>query len=195
MDDIIRVGVTAVQGAFAEHCSMLCKLGAQPVEIRSTADLDADIDGLILPGGESTAQGKLLRESGLFERIRAMLENGLPVYGTCAGMILLAKEIENDSRQHFAVMDITVKRNAYGRQLGSFTAYGTFAGKGPILMPFIRAPYISHVGKNVEVLATEKGSPTAAREKNMLVTAFHPEVTEDGTVHRYFLEMIRNRIK
>ncbi len=190
MKPALKIGVLAVQGAFAEHCSMLRKIGASPVEVRAVADLDTHIDGLIFPGGESTAQGKLLRESGLYEKIRPMLEGGIPVYGTCAGMILLAKEIENDDRRHFAVMDITVRRNAYGRQLGSFTTYGLFAGKGPIPMPFIRAPYISAVGSGVEILSRERGLITGAREKNMLATSFHPEITDDPTVHIYFLSMI-----
>lgn len=187
----VKIGVSAVQGAFAEHCTMLCRIGALPVEIKELSDLDGGIDGLILPGGESTAQGRLLRESGLFDRLKVMIEQGLPVYGTCAGMILLAKEIENDDRRHFAVMDITVRRNAYGRQLGSFMAYGMFAGRGPIPMPFIRAPQISRAGTGVEVLSEENGAATAARQSNMLVTAFHPEVTDDPTVHLYFLEMVR----
>ena len=190
MKQALKIGVIAVQGAFAEHCSMLMRIGAQPVEVRNVADLDADVDGLIFPGGESTAQGKLLRESGLYDKILPMLKDGLPAYGTCAGMILLAKEIENDSRRHFAVMDIAVVRNAYGRQLGSFTAYGIFAGKGPIPMPFIRAPYISRAGSGVEVLSREKGLITGAREKNILVTSFHPEITDDPSVHNYFLSMI-----
>jgi len=184
-----KIGVIALQGAFFEHCCMLRKIGAQPVEIRSVTDLGVNIDGLIFPGGESTAQGKLLRESGLYGKILPMIKDGLPVYGTCAGMILLAKEIENDTRRHFAVMDITVVRNAYGRQLGSFTTHGMFAGLGPIPMPFIRAPYISRAGSKTEVLSREKGLITGARENNMLVTSFHPEITDDPTVHSYFLSM------
>ena len=122
--------------------------------------------------------------------ILPMIQGGLPVYGTCAGMVLLAKRIENDDRKHFAVMDITVRRNAYGRQLGSFMTTGDFAGMGNIPMYFIRAPYISSAGKNVLVLSSEDGAITAAREANMLVTSFHPEVTDDLTVHSYFLSMI-----
>ena len=153
-------------------------------------DLSQNIDGLIFPGGESTAQGKLLRESGLFDLILPLIRGGLPVYGTCAGMVLLAKRIENDDRKHFAVMDIAVRRNAYGRQLGSFMTTGDFAGMGDIPMSFIRAPYISSAGKDVVVLSSEDGAITAAREANMLVTSFHPEVTDDLTVHSYFLSMI-----
>ena len=190
MDRIFTVGVVAVQGAFEEHCSALGKLGVSVKEIRSVSDLSQNIDGLIFPGGESTAQGKLLRESGLFDMILPIIKGGLPVYGTCAGMVLLAKRIENDERKHFAVMDITVKRNAYGRQLGSFVTTGDFGNMGKIPMYFIRAPYISSVGKDVVVLSSESGAITAAREANMLVTSFHPEVTDDLTVHSYFLSMI-----
>ena len=190
MDRIFTVGVVAVQGAFEEHCSALGKLGVSVKEIRSVSDLSQNIEGLIFPGGESTAQGKLLRESGLFDMILPMIKGWLPVYGTCAGMVLLAKRIENDERKHFAVMDITVKRNAYGRQLGSFMTKGDFGGMGDIPMYFIRAPYISSVGKDVVVLSSESGAITAAREANMLVTSFHPEVTDDLTVHSYFLSMI-----
>ena len=190
MDRSFTVGVVAVQGAFEEHCSALGKLGVSVKEIRSVSDLYQNIDGLIFPGGESTAQGKLLRESGLFDMILPMIKGGLPVYGTCAGMVLLAKRIENDERKHFAVMDITVKRNAYGRQLGSFMTTGDFGDMGRIPMYFIRAPYISSVGKDVVVLSSENGAITAAREANMLVTSFHPEITDDLTVHSYFLSMI-----
>ena len=190
MNRIFTVGVVAVQGAFEEHCSALGKLGVSVKEIRSPSDLSPNIDGLIFPGGESTAQGKLLRESGLFDMILPIIKGGLPVYGTCAGMVLLAKRIENDERKHFAVMDITVKRNAYGRQLGSFVTTGDFGDMGKIPMYFIRAPYISSVGKDVVVLSSESGAITAAREANMLVTSFHPEVTDDLTVHSYFLSMI-----
>lgn len=190
MDRFFTVGVVAVQGAFEEHCSALRKLGVSVKEIRSASDLSTKIDGLVFPGGESTAQGKLLRESGLFDLILPMIKGGLPVYGTCAGMVLLAKRIENDDRRHFAVMDITVKRNAYGRQMGSFMTRGDFGGMGDIPMYFIRAPYISSVGKDVVILSSENGAITAAREANMLVTSFHPEVTDDLTVHSYFLSMI-----
>ena len=191
MNRIFTVGVVAVQGAFEEHCSALGKLGVSVKEIRSPSDLSPNIDGLIFPGGESTAQGKLLRESGLFDMILPMIKGGLPVYGPCAGMVLLAKRIENDDRKHFAVMDITVKRNAYGRQLGSFMTTGDFGGMGKIPMYFIRAPYISSVGKDVMILSSDNGVITAAREANMLVTSFHPEITDDLTVHSYFLSMMQ----
>ena len=190
MGKIFTVGVVAVQGAFEEHCSALGRLGVSVREIRSSLDLSQNIDGLIFPGGESTAQGKLLRESGLFDLILPLIRGGLPVYGTCAGMVLLAKRIENEDRKHFEVMDIAVRRNAYGRQMGRFMTSGDFAGMGDIPMSFIRAPYISSAGKDVVVLSSEDGAITAAREANMLVTSFHPAVTDDLTVHSYFLSMI-----
>ncbi|MDY2984690.1 MAG: pyridoxal 5'-phosphate synthase glutaminase subunit PdxT [Synergistes jonesii] len=184
-----RIGICAVQGAFAEHCAALERIGAVTVIIRGKEELRG-LDALVLPGGESTAQGLLLRALGLFEPMRKMIKEGLPAYGTCAGMILLAKDIENDSRRHLAIMDIKVRRNGYGRQLSSFNVRGTFAGLDDVEMPFIRAPYISGTGSGVEVLAETDGLATAARENNMLVTAFHPEVTDDTRVHEYFLSMI-----
>ncbi len=190
MERVLEVGVLALQGAFEEHCRVLEKLGARAREIRAVSDLSPKPDGLIFPGGESTAQGKLLRDTGLFDVILPMIKDGLPVYGTCAGMVLLAKKIENDDTSHFAVMDITVRRNAYGRQLGSFVTSGVFAGMGKIPMYFIRAPYISSAGNDVVVLSSNRGAITAAREANMLVTSFHPEITDDTRVHSYFLSMI-----
>lgn len=185
----LKVGVLAVQGAFAEHCAIVRKLGAEAAEIRAVSDIEG-IDALILPGGESTVQGKLLKELGLFSRLKSMIAQGLPVYGTCAGMILLAAEIENDSRRHFAVMDISVRRNAYGRQLGSTLIRGSFADMEDVPMPFIRAPYIYKTGTGVEILSRRQGFTTAVRQGKMLATAFHPEMTCDLRVHQYFLEMI-----
>ena len=147
-----EIGILAVQGAFAEHASMLETLGAGTHLIRQAADLQIPMDGLVLPGGESTVQGKLLRELGLFEPLKEKIEEGLPVFGTCAGMILLAKKLEADPVRHFGVMDITVRRNAYGRQLGSFLAHEKFGDLGEISMPFIRAPYISEVGPGVVLI-------------------------------------------
>lgn len=187
----MRVGVLALQGAFIEHENMLSPLGAEPFEIRKTTDLNAPIDGLIIPGGESTVQGKLLRELGLFEPVRELITGGLPVLGTCAGLLLLARQIENDSRVHLATMNIKAVRNAYGRQLGSFIASAPFRGIGDIPMTFIRAPYIESVYGNAEVLAYVGGRAVAAREGNQLVTAFHPELTGDNRVHRYFIDMVK----
>lgn len=186
----MKVGVLALQGAFIEHANALKKLGVEPVLIRNVRDLEG-IKGLILPGGESTAIGKLLVDLNLMIPIKILIENGLPTFGTCAGMILLAKNLSNDSRKHLGVMDITVKRNAYGRQNDSFSTEEPFKGIEPkVEMVFIRAPYIESVGKNVEILAEVDSNIVAAREKNMLVTSFHPELTSDLKVHEYFLNMI-----
>lgn len=184
------VGVLALQGAFAEHISMLRRLGADCVELRQKADLRHDIDALVLPGGESTVQGKLLRELDMFDTLRSAINGGLPVLGTCAGLLLLAKDIQNDDRRHFATMDITAVRNAYGRQLGSFNAEAELKGIGRVPMTFIRAPYISRVGSEAEILAETNGRIVAARQGNQLVTAFHPELTDDTRVHELFLSMV-----
>ncbi len=187
----MQIGVLALQGAFIEHEQMLSALGADSFEIRQLADLARPMDGLIIPGGESTVQGKLLHDLGLFEPLQKMLQAGLPVFGTCAGLLLLAKHIANDERRHLATLDVTAVRNAYGRQLGSFHTVSPFADRGEIPMTFIRAPYIASVGANVEVLATVDGHIVAAREGKQLVTAFHPELTGDLTVHQYFLDMLK----
>lgn len=192
----MKIGVLALQGAFAEHRKMLKKLGIQSFEIRKKSDLsnavnDNDIDGLIIPGGESTVIGKLLYDLDLFDDIKKLILEGLPVFGTCAGLILLAREIENDSRTYLGAMDIKVRRNAYGRQLGSFFTESEFKGIGVIPMTFIRAPYISSVGKNVEVLSEVDGNVVAARENNILVTSYHPELNDDLKVHKFFVEMCK----
>jgi 5'-phosphate synthase pdxT subunit len=145
------------------------------------------MDGIILPGGESTTIGKLLRDLDMLEALRAKIENGLPVFGTCAGLILLAKNVEG-GQPLLGTMDITVKRNAYGRQLGSFSIEADFKGVGKIPMTFIRAPYITQVNSSVIVLSEVEGHIVAAEEKNMLVTSFHPELTSSLKIHRYFLE-------
>lgn len=188
-----KIGILALQGAFAEHEQVLNSLSAQTVQIRNRQDWEAhsDLDGLILPGGESTVMGKLLHDLDLFEPIKAKIEKGLPVFGTCAGLILLAKTIVGDQTKHLASMDISVARNAYGRQLGSFVTNADFKGIGEIPMVFIRGPIIETVGPEVEVLSQVKGAIVAAKEKNMLVTSFHPELTGDTRVHAYFLEMVK----
>ena len=187
----MKVGVLALQGAFIEHANTLKKLGVEPILIKNTQDLK-NIKGLILPGGESTAIGKLLVDLDLISPIRNLIENGLPIFGTCAGMILLAKNLSNDSRKHLATMDITVKRNAYGRQNDSFYTKNNFKGiESTVEMVFIRAPYIESVGPNVDILAKVDSNIVAAREKNMLVTSFHPELTSDLKVHKYFLDLIK----
>ena len=186
----MKVGILALQGAFIEHANTLINLGVEPILIRNSEDLK-NIDGLILPGGESTAIGKLLIDLHLLSPIKNLIEQGLPVFGTCAGMILLAKNLSNDSRKHLGTMDITVKRNAYGRQNDSFSTREGFENiDSKVEMIFIRAPYIESKGPNVEVLAKVGSNIVAAREKNMLVTSFHPELTSDLNVHKYFLYII-----
>lgn len=186
----MQIGVLALQGAFIEHEQMLAELGVSSFEIRQEKDLNQSFDGLIIPGGESTVQGKLLHELNLFDRIKDYIEGGLPVFGTCAGLLLLAKQIENDDRKHLATMDITAVRNAYGRQLGSFYTEQEFQGIGKIPMTFIRAPYIAGVQEDTEILAEAGGHIVAARQKNQLVTAFHPELNENLSVHQYFMNMV-----
>jgi 5'-phosphate synthase pdxT subunit len=186
----MTVAVLALQGAFLEHEQVLNKLNTEHFEIRQRSDLDRDFDALILPGGESTVMGKLLHELNLYEPLKEKIEKGLPVFGTCAGLILLAGEVEA-SPAHFGTMDITVRRNAYGRQLGSFQTNADFKGIGTIPMIFIRAPYISKVSKDVEILAQVDERIVAARQGNQLVTAFHPELSEDLSIHQYFLDMIQ----
>ena len=184
-----NVGVLAVQGAFAEHMVILKGLNVNCCEIRKKSDLtDNPIDGIILPGGESTVIGKLLHELSIFEYLKDLIKNGLPVLGTCAGLILLAKNIVNDDNVYIGAMDITVRRNAYGRQLGSFHTCGEFAGIGKVPMTFIRAPYIEQASEDVEVLAQVDGHIVAAKQGKMIVTSFHPELTSDIRIHSLFLE-------
>lgn len=191
----MKIGVFALQGAFAEHEVVLRRLGAEVREIRQRADLDDSFDGFLLPGGESTVIGKLLRELGLQQPLEEQIDRGIPVFGTCAGLLLLAKQIENQETTYLAKMDIAAKRNAYGRQLGSFTAQAAFADVGEIPMVFIRAPYISRTFGAAQPLATVDGKVVAARQANLLVTAFHPELTADTRVHAYFLDMVRTAAK
>lgn len=191
----MQIGVLALQGAFIEHEQMLTSIGVESFEIRQLRDIERPFDGLIIPGGESTVQGKLLRELDLFEPLRKKIDEGLPVFGTCAGLLLLAKQIKNDDRTHLATMDIKAVRNAYGRQLGSFDTVAEFKGIGNIPMTFIRAPYIESVSADTEILAEVEGKIVAARQKNQLVTAFHPELTDDLRVHRYFIRMAENAKK
>lgn len=187
----MRIGILALQGAFAEHGAMLDRLGAEHFEIRQLKDLDEPFDGLILPGGESTAMRKLLHDLGLFGPLVQRIQEGLPVFGTCAGLILLAKVVDGGV-PCFGTMDIAVKRNAYGRQLGSFYTEDEVKGIGKVPMTFIRAPYIESVSGDAEILATVDGRIVAARQANQLVTAFHPELSEDLSVHRYFLDLIHS---
>ena len=183
------IGILALQGAFLEHGQMLEGLGVEHFEIRQPGDLNRPMDGLILPGGESTAMGKLMDCLDMLQPLRERIAGGLPVFGTCAGMILLAKDLGDEPRRFLQTMDIRVLRNAYGRQLGSFFTRGTFAGMEDVPMTFIRAPYIEQVtSPDVEVLATVDGHIVAARQRNMLATSFHPELNDDPRIHRWFLE-------
>lgn len=187
----MKIGVLALQGAFEEHINVLKKLDVEAVEVRTIKEIDT-IDGLILPGGESTAIGKLLIDFDLNDYLIEKIRNGLPVFGTCAGMILLAKDIVNDDKVHLPLMDIKVLRNAYGRQLGSFYCEAPVKGIADnIKMTFIRAPYIEEVKDNVEILSIVEGHIVAARQKNILVTSFHPEITDDYRVHQFFIDMCR----
>lgn len=188
----MTVAILALQGAFAEHAATLDRLGVEHFEIRQPRDLERPFDGLILPGGESTVMGKLLRDLELFEPLRARIAAGLPVFGTCAGLILLAKEVDGGV-PCFATMDIYVKRNAYGRQLGSFYTEAPCKGVGTVPMTFIRAPYIASVSGTTQVLATVDGNIVAAQQGNQLVTAFHPELSENLAVHSYFLQLIAEK--
>ena len=189
------IGVLAMQGAYEEHINILQDLDVSPVEIRNKNDLQ-NIDGIIIPGGESTTMGKLIRTLDIYDDLKEKIESGMPVWGTCAGMILLAKSICNDDTVHFGTMDIEVKRNAYGRQLGSFNTKSNVKGIGEdIEMVFIRAPYIENIDDNVEVLSVVDNNIVAAKENNMLVTSFHPELTSDYRVHKYFLKMVEENNK
>lgn len=187
------IGILGMQGAIAEHQEILMQIPHTKTRIVKTAkDLDC-IDGLILPGGESTAIGKLLDYFSLKEILQEKIISGLPVFGTCAGLILLAKNIENQTNTHLATMDITVKRNGYGSQLDSFSTnllIPTIDKNMPIPLVFIRAPYITKTSKDVQILATLDNKIIAARQKNMLVSSFHPELTCDLRFHQYFLSMI-----
>ena len=192
----MKIGILALQGAFAEHERVLERLGVENVELRNLEDFQKyqkELSGLILPGGESTTMGKLLRDQDMLIPIREAILSGLPVFGTCAGLILLAKEITSQDESHLGTMDMVVERNAYGRQLGSFYTEAECKGVGQIPMTFIRGPIISSVGEDVEILATVDNQIVAAQEKNMLVTSFHPELTDDVRLHQYFIEMCKEK--
>ncbi|BAL81798.1 putative glutamine amidotransferase subunit PdxT [Selenomonas ruminantium subsp. lactilytica TAM6421] len=185
------IGVLALQGAFQEHEQMLAKLGAKFREIRKPEDLTEDIAGVILPGGESTAQRKLLQETGLFQPLQQRIRGGLPVLATCAGLILLAQELSNDDAGTLGTLPVRVQRNAYGRQLGSFAYRGSFGDLPEVSMPFIRAPYIEKVlHPAVKVLSTCQGKITAVAYKKQLGMAFHPELTKDLRIHQQFVQML-----
>lgn len=187
----MNIGVLALQGSVKEHTQLLQQIPkVKPFLVKRRKEVQK-CDGIILPGGESTAIGKLLDDFDLKLPLQERIKEGMPVWGTCAGMILLAKKIVNDERVHLGMMDIAVKRNAYGSQLDSFTTSKNFEGiEEEIPLVFIRAPYIEEVGEDVKVLCEVGGHIVAARQKNMLVTSFHPELTQDFSVHRYFVDMV-----
>ena len=192
----MKIGILALQGAFAEHERVLERLGVENVELRNLEDFQKyqkELSGLILPGGESTTMGKLLRDQDMLLPIREVILSGLPVFGTCAGLILLAKEIASQEESHLGTMAMVVERNAYGRQLGSFYTEAECKGVGKIPMTFIRGPIISSVGEGVEILARVEDQIVAAQEKNMLVTSFHPELTDDVRLHQYFINMCKEK--
>lgn len=187
-----RVGVLAVQGAVREHVAAIRDVGAEPVEVRLPRDL-VDLDALILPGGESTTMRRLIDAYGLREPILSLARTGMPMLGTCAGMILLADRLADREEPVFALLDLEVRRNGYGRQLDSFEAdlHVPILGDEPLHGIFIRAPLVSDVGPRAEVLARDPdGVPVAVRQGRVLATAFHPELTPDRRLHRLLLEMI-----
>ncbi|WP_165175360.1 pyridoxal 5'-phosphate synthase glutaminase subunit PdxT [Desulfovibrio sp. ZJ369] len=186
------VGVLALQGAFREHAAAVARLGAEAREVRQLKDMSG-IDAMIIPGGESTTIGKLLVEWGMLDPLRERIEKGMPVYGSCAGLILLCREIENSNQPRLGVLDATVRRNAFGRQVDSFETDLEMPELGlpPFPAVFIRAPVLTGVGSRVRVLANVKGQAVAVRQDNVLATSFHPELTPDVRLHRYFLEMCR----
>ena len=182
------VGVLALQGAFREHVAAVTRLGATAREVRQLKDIDG-IDALIIPGGESTTMGKLLNEWNMLEPLRQRILDGMPVYGSCAGLILLCREIENSDQPRLGVLDATVRRNAFGRQVDSFETDLSIPeiGAAPIPAVFIRAPVLTGVGAGVTVLAEVNGQAVAVRQNNILATSFHPELTPDTRMHSYFL--------
>ena len=179
----MKIAVLAVQGAFIEHEKALQRLGAETVELRKAEDLEQDFDGLVLPGGESTVQSRLLKELSMFEPLKEKVEEGLPVLATCAGLILLAQNVSNDEKRGFATLPVTVKRNAYGRQLGSFYYEGGIKGIGTYPMESVR--------DDVEILAEVEEKIVGVAYKNQLAFSFHPELTGNDKIHEKFLELIK----
>jgi 5'-phosphate synthase pdxT subunit len=192
MNDEKKIGVLALQGAFMEHIASFQKLGAEAVAIRLPREFGG-LDGLVIPGGESTTISQLMRSCGLVKALRDLARHGFPVFGTCAGMILLAKSAFDSTVDTVGAMDIEVSRNAFGRQVDSFETFLSVPALGevPFLGVFIRAPIIVGVGPGVEILASlPDGTPVAARQGNLLVSAFHPELTSDLRFHAYFLNIV-----
>ena len=194
MPHAARIGVLAYQGDVREHLEALAAVGAAPVEVRDLAGLDA-VDGLVVPGGESTVIGKLATRYGLAEPLRERISAGLPVLGTCAGMIFLAREVEGPPQDLLRVLDVRVRRNAFGRQVASFEAEVDVKGVdgGPVSGAFIRAPWVAEAGPAVEVLAEIDGKVVAVRQGNLLATAFHPELTGEVRLHRWLVDLVAER--
>jgi pyridoxal 5'-phosphate synthase pdxT subunit len=191
MEKAMKVGILAVQGDFEAHAAALARMGVGYVFVRTPRDLQG-VDALILPGGESTTQWKFLVEEGLEKSLTNFAENGGAIFGTCAGAILLAKEVLNPAQQSLNLVDITVIRNGYGRQLSSEVRQGSTAiSPQPIEMVFIRAPIIERVGPGIEVLASSEGQPVLIQQGPILIATFHPELTKDNTVHQYFIGMAK----
>ena len=188
----MKIGILAIQGDFHAHAAMLHKLGADTVEVRTVADLHG-CDGLILPGGESTTQLQFLQEEGLYDAIRNFSNKGGAVFGTCAGAILLANKVKNPPQDFLKLLDMTVLRNGYGRQLASDVFFGnTTLKKEPLEMVFIRGPIIEKIAPNISVLAKHEGTPALVQKDHILAATFHPELTTDTTVHEYFLKLASN---
>jgi pyridoxal 5'-phosphate synthase pdxT subunit len=189
----LKIGILAVQGDFAAHARMLAELGAETVEVRTPTDL-ANCDGLILPGGESTTQLQFLQEEGLDKAIRKFAADKRPIFGTCAGAILLASDVKNPKQDSLGLLDMTVLRNGYGRQVHSDVVTGkTTLHDEPLEMVFIRAPIFERIGKGIEVLAEFANKPALVQKGNVMAAAFHPELTSDTTVHRRFLELAKSQ--
>jgi 5'-phosphate synthase pdxT subunit len=191
-DERVKIGILAVQGDFEAHAAMLDKLGVETVQVRTPADLEG-CDALILPGGESTTQLQFLQEEGLAEKIQQFAGRGRAIFGTCAGAILLANEVRNPKQDSLKLLDMTVLRNGYGRQVASAVASGlSKLKKEPLEMVFIRGPIIEEAGPDVEVLAEYAGKPALVQRGHILAATFHPELTDDTTVHEYFLRLAAN---
>src|SRR5581483_5344083 len=188
----MKIGILAIQGDYEAHARTLDRLGVDHVFVRKPEDL-AGLSGIILPGGESTTHLKVMTEEGLFDELKKFAANGGAFFGTCAGTILMAREVHGPAQASLGLMDISVLRNAYGRQLARDVHEGrTKLHKEPLEMVFIRAPIIDSVGKGVEVLAEDAGHPVLVQEGKMLAATFHPELTSDTAVHEYFVKMARN---
>ena len=185
----MRVGVLALQGDFREHIAALTAIGVKAIPVKTEAEINS-VNALLLPGGESTTIAKLARIFSVFDLIKSKISSGLPVYGSCAGLILLADRILDgvEGQETFGGLDITARRNAFGRQVDSFEGEIEFVGLGKLNGVFIRAPWVEEVGAGVEVLATSHGHPVAVRQGSILATSFHPELTNDYAVHRFFIE-------